>query len=173
MINMSDIYYKVDSYIVKNGYWEKDNIEKQELIEEGLTLYLTEKIMSLPFYISNNETIKKVNNGESVELDELVDALGKIIPESSHFDTIRHLTHYVLGIAGDLQGHSIVWYHEPEKDISDTPVITYDNAGRWDSITTTKSIMLPETFKAVYKELNHQLENTKGKQLSIGQRTLL
>jgi len=44
MAEFNDIYFKIDSNIVNNGFWQADFSRKKVLIDNGLRLYAIEKL---------------------------------------------------------------------------------------------------------------------------------
>lgn len=131
LINMMDIYYKVDSSIVNQGFWQKDVEGKKSLIEQELKNYILFKIAEI------DKSKSLVNSSlENVELIDLLEILASIIPKEKHFDTLRHFIHYILNVAGNLQNYSIIWWEEEDSKLENNPLIDFDENGIWNSLTT-------------------------------------
>ena len=72
-----------------------------------------------------------------------------MIPKEKHFDTIRHLTHFVLQIAGTMQGWDIIWFvEESDTYINNPEVLKYNEM--WDTLKTHQDENLVQTFKFVF-----------------------
>lgn len=131
MLEMRDIYYKVDSNIVKKGFWQKDIEGQKELIQQELKKYTASKIAE----IDQSKSLPEASL-EQIDIVELVEMLGTMIPKEKHFDTLRHFTHYILNVASNLQGYSIIWSCEENHELKNNPVINFDIDGKWNSLTT-------------------------------------
>lgn len=125
MINIKDIYYNVGSSLLEKGFWEKDIEEKKELIDEELKNYIIEKIQT--FGVS--ELI--VNKEQELNVTELLQILASYIPLEEQFETLRHFTHYILQVAGDLQGYYITWWSESDAKLKENSIIEFDENGLW------------------------------------------
>lgn len=170
MINMSDIYYTIDSYMVENGF-NKTNIEgKKALLESGLKKYMSNKITS----IDPSKSIKD-DDLDNISVNDLAITLGELIPEEEHTDTLRHLTHYVLGVAGAVQGYSIVWFTEDEPTYIASPLVEFTEQGKWDSLKTHRDTSYVTAFEFAYDVFKNTLmSKTKdNKQLVLTRNQLL
>lgn len=131
MLEMRDIYSKVDSNVVKNGFWQKDIEGKKTLIQQELKRYTASKIAELDQSKSLPDT-----SLDQVDIVELVEMLSTMIPKEKHFDTLRHFIHYILNVASNLQGYSIIWQCEENPELENNPIINFDIDGKWNSLTT-------------------------------------
>ena len=142
MVRLDDIYFKVDTELIKNNYWLVDITEKKKLVNEELKKYAISKINELKF------------EGElsmDMSVEELLSILASLIPKEKHFDTIRHFTHYILEISGHLQRWSITWWGDrDDQDLINNPYVEFDVDGYWDSLITHKDTDLVKTFEFVY-----------------------
>ena len=146
MANLMDIYYKVGKSLYEKEFAFKTTEEKKVLVEGNLKNYVAGKIAEE----STTKAIELSNNSK-VSLDELVIMLGELIPTEEHFDTIRHLTHFILNIAGEMQGWSIVWYEEQDAEFVDNPLMNFNEAGKIESLTTHKETSYVQTFQFVHE----------------------
>lgn len=169
MINLSDIYITIDSYMVRNGFNETNLEGKKALLESGLKKYMSNKITA----IDSSKSIKE-DDLEMLSVNDLATTLGELIPEEEHTDTIRHLTHYVLGVAGAIQGYSIVWWTEDEPAYIDSPLVEFTETGKWDSLKTHRNTSCVTAFELSYDVFKHTLmEKSKDtKQLVFTQKQL-
>ena len=167
MIELKDIYFKVGMNLVKEDFDFRATEDQKELVDKHLKEYLKDKLSEI-----TSSQIKDSNNEVSVEI--LVDELGEQIPNERHFDTIRHLTHFILNIAGEMQGWSIIWYGECNPEFIDNSLIKFNINGKLESLTTHNDESYVTTFKQVYgvfKEVFMSKEKTP--QLKIYSKQLL
>lgn len=146
MANLMDIYYKVGKNLYEKDFDFKSTEEKKILVEGNLKNYIAGKI-------AEESTMKAIelSNNPQVTLDELVIMLGDLIPKEEHFDTMRHLTHFILNIAGEMQGWSVVWYEEQETEFIDNPLVKFNEAGKIESLTSHKETSYVQTFQFVHE----------------------
>ena len=145
MTNLTDIYYIMDSYIIQNGF-NRINLEgKKQLLENSLKKYISNKIATI-----DKTKIIRGEDLEKVSVNDLVDILGELIPEEEHADTLSHLTHYVLGVAGTMQGYSITWWSEEEPSFIECPLIEFTEKGEWDTLKTHRNTSYVKTFSLAY-----------------------
>ena len=142
-MNFMDIYNSIDVNLLENDYYNQDIIGKKELIERFLKEYIISKILEL------NKS-KTIIIDENASINDLVRLLSEIIPEEKHFDTIRHLTHYILNVAGNLQNFSIIWWVEEEKELIENPIADFSIEEKWEKITTHEQTSYLKTFEFVY-----------------------
>lgn len=157
MIIMNDIYFKVDSKLVEKGYNFVDIDKKLELLDETLKQYLVDKINELkstPFILENND--------ESTTVYDLVTILGELIPKKEHLNTLDKLTHYVLGVAGTLQGFSINWEANAELGNIQADI----KNGIWVTLDSNKDEDSVKTFHFAYDILQNQLVKNKTPKIS-------
>lgn len=156
---MMDVYYKVDKYLIEKDFYGVSEEKQKELIEEGLKDYVIRKIRERDRAKGNNLLQKK----EEISLDDLVTILGELIPKEEHNDTIRHLTHYILNVAGGMQGFSITWWEEKDPDLIQNPVIQFNAAGKWDSLTTHRDTSYVQIFHFTHQTFREEF-NKKDKE---------
>lgn len=153
---MKDVYYKVDRYLEKNNFYNATVEEQKEMVEEGLKEYALEKIGQLDLVKGLNLSKKK----DEVSLDELVTILGELIPKDKHFDTLRHLTHYILNAAGVMQGFSIVWMEEPNPELIEKPEVHF-NEGIWDKLVCHRETSYVQTFHFAHQTFKDEFKKTR------------
>lgn len=140
-IQMNDIYYKV-GYSLAMRNFDLQNVEtKKELLEEELRNYAIFKLKEL----GNNNYIS-----EKVNVIDLVNLLGENIPQEEQFNTLIHLTHCILNIAGEMQGRSITWWGENEEEYKNQPLAVFNDEGFWDSLHTYNDYSYIKTFEFVH-----------------------
>ncbi|MEG1310152.1 MAG: hypothetical protein RSD06_04680 [Bacilli bacterium] len=157
MISINDIYSKMDSNIILQGFWDKDIEVKKKLIDNELKKYITSKIQGV------NGTISITNSEEGdPNVPSLLQKLANLIPREQHFDTLRHFIHYIVQVAGTLQGWSIIWWVEDDEELIDSPLIEFDENGLWSNLKTHENTDYIKTFNFVYDIFsnNFMKENT-------------
>lgn len=153
MLMMKDIQYKVDTYIVENGFFKADNTSKKELIEAGMKKYIIDKIWE------TSEGRKMLyGKQEETSLHELTEILAEIIPEEMHDETLAYLTHYVLGIAGFMQGCYITWMEEEDPSLISSPIAENNQEGIWDKLVTHRNTPYVKTFGLALENLSQVIE---------------
>lgn len=160
MIRMNDIYYKMN-YSLEEQCFEPENIEYVKgVIDKQLKKYLILKIAQL-----GNYGVLKSPHKDEVSVNDLVGVLGAMIPEDKHFDTLRHLSHYVLNIAGVIQGRSITWWSEKDPNYIDCLEATFDENGFWDSVITHKEASYVDTFDSIYNIFTNDFMKKQNKKI--------
>ena len=162
-MTFTDIYYKVDSKIVAQGFDQKDIEEQKQLIDKELKNYMLEKIdrLGIPGVLTSEHK-------DEVSAYQLAEVLGTLIPANEHFETIRHLTHYVTQIAGALQCHSVVWWSS-EDDVLGEPEVTFNKEGKWDDLNTHPQESYIKVFETAYDTFQNKFmkENVDSIQYTI------
>jgi len=157
MIKMNDIYYKIGSKLASYDFDNKNVDDKKELVDEELKNYVIEKISELGYSNAINSSHKN-----DVSLNDLVEVLGATIPFENHFDTLRHLTHFIINKAGEIQGRSIIWWSDNNPSCIGCPVATFDENGYWDNVSTHKTESYVNCFEFTYDVFVNQFMK-KGK----------
>lgn len=144
MIRTNDIYYKIDSKIVENGFWSVDVNGKKELIDIELKNYIISKILEL------NPSVQFIDNlKEKLTTEDYLEVLSKMIPKEEQCEVLRHFIHYILNVAGSLQNHSIVWFQEDDESLIETPIISFKD-GVLDDLKTHQETSYLKIFNGVY-----------------------
>lgn len=164
MANLMDIYYKVGKDLFEHDFDHQSTEQKKKLVDASLMVYLTGKIVE--------EDISKaplLSNDPTTSVDDLAIMLGDIIPKEEHFDTMRHLTHFILNIAGEMQGWSITWYEEKDIAYVDNPLLSFNEEGKIDSLTSHQETSYVQTFQFVHDVFTNSFMNgkTQNKQLTL------
>lgn len=152
MVIMNDIFFAVDTYIIKNGFCETDLDAKKQLIQEGLQKYLVGKVAEF----DPTKTIPKQLESE-VTVEELIDLLGEIIPKEDHEQKLSQITYYIKGMSGLLQGYHVAWWQENDESLITEPLIEFNSEGKWDSIKTHEKTPYTETAKFAYTVFKNNL----------------
>lgn len=146
-----DIYYKVDIKIMDRGFYESDIQTKKALIEEGLFNYTVTKLKELG--ITDICCDKKQN--DLISMLEYVDS--RIIDLKEKDDFFSNYTHYILNVAGGIQGFGIVWYQSNDNDLLEQPLIDFNIDGKWDSLKTHQNTSPIQTTLFVLDVFKNQL----------------
>lgn len=138
-----DIYYAVDHNLIESDYYGKDIDGKKKLIDKCLKEYAISKILEI-----NSQ--KENMNYDNLSLNELIEILSNLIPKEKHFDTIRHFTHYILNVAGNLQNFGIIWMVEEKEELIQKPEANFNIEGKWENLITHENTSYLEVFNHVY-----------------------
>ena len=163
MNKWNDIFRRVDCSAVLCGYNNTSDINvKKEIITDSLKLYLLDKMHEM----SATRSVKSIDL-KKVTVEELIDMLGELVPEQHHFDTMRFITHYLTAVSSSLQGWEIIWPVEDSLELIESPMVTFNEEGKWETITTHKNTPYAQVAKFAYQVFNEQLLVKKDiKQLS-------
>lgn len=164
MAYLRDIYFKVGKDLYTHAFDIEPDGRKKKLVDACLKTYLASKIAE-----ESTEQALVLSDKEDVSVDDLVEMLGDLIPEEEHFDSMRHLTHFLLNIAGEMQGWSITWWDEQDEQFIDNPLIKFNEAGKIESLTTHKQSSYVQTFKFVHDVFTNSFmnEKTQNKQFTL------
>ena len=146
---INDIYYRVGTNLMEQNFEEANIEEKKNLINTELKKYIICKLHEL-----NKQNLISENQNE-LSVNELLLILSTNIPKEDHFNTLSHFTHYILQVASNLQGWSIVWLIEDDESLVDNPLLTYNENGLLDSLTTAENTDYVKTFNFVYDIFNN------------------
>lgn len=146
MINLKDIYYKVNLILSESDFLNQSIEDKKITLENAICEYISEKIKQLKPDFEN----------ENMDIYMLIEMISNIIPKNEHLDTISHFTHLILQVASTIQGWEIVWMIEN----IEKPIVQFDINNKWDKLITKDSEDLVNIFKFVYDIFqNHFIEN--------------
>lgn len=152
MINFNDIYYVVDSSLIKNDFWNVPLDEKKKLIDIELKNYMILKLKELGKYDDFN----------AMKTIELFKLLASLIPENEHENTIRHFIHYVLNILGNFQNYTIIWFVENADELIYEPEMKKEN-GIYVELKTHMKTDYVKTFNFVYNVFKDETLNSSNK----------
>ncbi len=142
-ISFNDIIFKMNQYVMQQSNCFEPDIEKQkELVESCLKKYTIEKLQEL-----NSNKMISDEDAKELSMIDLFEELAGMIPKEKHFDTLRFYTHYILEIAGSLQGWSITWWNNDDQE--DLEVL-FNMDGKWDKLNTPLNEDYVKTFVFVY-----------------------
>ncbi len=143
--------------------------EKKDLVDTALKGFVIEKIAQYDL-----DKYVQAKSQTDITVNELVEILGDSIPKEDHFDTIRHLTHYILGLAGGLQGYSIIWSDDKSEEFLDNPAVSFNDRGYWDELRTHEQSSYVKTFEFAYDIFKQNIlgKGPKQPQLTIIKTTL-
>lgn len=142
-ISFNDIIFKMNQYVMQQSNCFDPDIEKQkELVESCLKKYTIEKLQEL-----NSNKMISDDAAKELSMIDLFEELAGMIPKENHFDTLRFYTHYILEIAGSLQGWSITWWNNDDQE--DLEVL-FNMDGKWDKLNTPLNEDYVKTFEFVY-----------------------
>lgn len=158
MIKTSDIYYKVDSKIVENDFWNVDINGKKELIDIELKNYMISKILEL------NSSVEFLNNlKDKLTPIDYLEILSKMVQKEEQGEILRHFIHYILNVIGSLQNHSVIWYQEDDESLIEKPTISFKN-NVLDELKTHQETNYLKIFSGIYKVFRNEfliVENDK------------
>ena len=157
----NDIYYKIDSNLLEQSFWELNIKEKKKLIDEELKKYIILKINTL----NEQELINVEENTLSIE--ELLLKLSEKIPKENHHLTLNHFVHYILQVAGNLQNCVIIWWVDKNKTLITNPVVEFDENEIWNSLKTHEQTDYVQIFNFVYDVFKNKFMVTKNKKLIL------
>lgn len=142
-ISFNDIIFKMNQYVMQQSNCFEPDIEKQkELVESCLKKYTIEKLQEL-----NSNKMISDEDAKELSMIDLFEELAGMIPKEKHFDTLRFYTHYILEIAGSLQGWSITWWsNDDQEDLE----VLFNMDGKWDKLNTPLNEDYVKTFVFVY-----------------------
>lgn len=142
-ISFNDIIFKMNQYVMQQSNCFDPDIEKQkELVESCLKKYTIEKLQEL-----NSNKMISDEAAKELSMIDLFEELAGMIPKENHFDTLRFYTHYILEIAGSLQGWSITWWsNDDQEDLE----VLFNMDGKWDKLNTPLNEDYVKTFVFVY-----------------------
>lgn len=163
VISLMDVYRNVGYKLAEESFDVQSTETKKQLVDMHLKQYLIEKISKMKgvplFSDPSNE----------ISVEDLVTQLGESIPMERHFDTLRHLTHFIINIAGEMQGWSITWSTEAKSEFIDNPLATFKEDGKWDSLITHEKHSHVKIFHQVYGIFKEKfMSKDKNPQLTIG-----
>ena len=143
-MTFKDIYPKINERLVEQDFYLKDTKEKKQLVDNELKNYMLEKIdqLGIPGVLTSKHK-------DDVSVCELAEVLATLIPINEHFETIRHLTHFVTQIASTIQGHSVVWWSCEDGELGN-PEVTFYKDGKWDEINTHPQESYSKIFETAY-----------------------
>lgn len=150
MVSITDIYYKIDFNIVSQNFWKIDIVEKKKLINIELKKYIISKLEEL-----NLTSAISSESSQELSVNDLVQILASNIPSEDHFNTLRHLIHYIVQVAGSLQNWSIIWWQEDEDELISFPLVEFDEHGLWTNLKTHEKTDYVQTFNFVYDVFNN------------------
>lgn len=157
MITTKDIYYEMDSSVMLQKFYQLSLPEKKLLIDAELKKYIIFKMESL----YGSKKVKEISSTD-LTVSELLEILVMNIPKVEHHEILRHFTHYILQIIGNLQNWSVIWWIEEDKKLINCPVLeTVD-----DKLLSLKTHMKTnhiKTFSFVYDQFinNFMISNDK------------
>ena len=161
MVIFNDIYNEVDSRILQQGFWNVDIESKKKLIDQALKEYIVLKIKSL------NWSEKVTAEDMCLGVVHLLQMLANIIPKEEHFDTLRHLTHYILQVAGNLQSYSVTWWVEDEEELIESPLVEFNDKGLWNDLKTHKQTDYVKTFEFTYNVFQNKFQKEDSKKFIL------
>lgn len=156
MIKMNDIYYKVDTNLLRSVFMRASIDEQKGMITEELKKYLAQKL-------TISGTIIPQNN--DLTINELLEIMADVIPEKKHSKTLVHFTSYLLGVAGGLQDHPISYDCEENLDLINSPVAEFNENGQWTRLIVHDKTSTLEickfTFNAFQNDFMIKKDNVK------------
>lgn len=162
---INDIYSTVDEKIVRNGFYDVNIEGKKELVEKELRNYFILKIKEINNNVNFSDDVFKDFN-----IYELFEFLANQIPSDEHSKTLNHIIHYVLKIASNLQGYTIVWYAADHEQYIDDYNTIINEHNLWSRLTTHTNTDYVKTFNLVYDVFQNHFMVEDEKVLKFKQR---
>lgn len=128
--------FTINQKLEEANYFELDNEHKKELVDKELYNYLYNKLSIL--YNNSNEPVEKILKELCINSNtmDLLTIINSIIPLTER-KSLCNITHFILAIAGSMQGCSITWYESDENEPYHIPNASFVNS-HWDKIYTHK-----------------------------------
>lgn len=139
----SDIYLEMDLKVLLQNFWYLSIEDKKKLIDKELKNYILCKIESIDVKL-----IGKLDDKE-LSAPELLGILADIIPVDQKFEILRHFTHYVIALVGNLQNWSVIWWVEEDEELINSQVLEIEDE-TWKELKTHKDTDYVKTFSFVY-----------------------
>lgn len=157
MVNKKNLNYCIDKKLIENGYWAFDDEEKKDMVDMVLASHISEEL-------SKNGVTFIPKDDDTVDLFEL---LYMSTPVNKRLDLAHEYTHYSLAIIGSLQGYSVVWFVENDKDLINEPKLCIKD-DKLDRIVTHDETDPFKIFSTVYDYLlTGTIDKTKQKKYEI------
>ena len=157
MINIRDIYFFMNNYLLQNSWYLKKIEEQKKLINDGLCTYLIKKITEINPTLLDDETIYDVPN--------LFKTLASLIPEEKYFDTIRFFTHYLISVISSLQNWEMTWFCNKEK--TEGIKIEINSQNKWNNLITSEDEDFQNTFLKLWEYFNKYFGEDYNKKLIL------
>lgn len=123
----TDIFYKMNGYLVKYNYYSSKN--KIDIIDKCLREYLADKIKELK---PNEPFIDRYNEFSVETLLKVYQDIDNSEKKDNQQSMADYVIHYLLTTIGSDQKHEILWFIDSDKNPPKLSVIN----GEIDSITT-------------------------------------
>lgn len=153
----SDIYYQMNIKLIEKDYYYANQNDKKELVEKALCEYMIEKL------IENNRAKLIIDKKLEVKTNNLIDILAETIPKEEHFNTLRHLTHFILMHMSEIQSYEIIWEVSDKEKLIDNPELIYNEDGYIDKLITHEKTDYSKTFKFIYDHYQNNEIKEMGK----------
>lgn len=150
--SMNDIYHIIDNWLLISGYWDLDDEGKKLAIDKALREYLAHQIC---FYdLSGGATMPALVKSTP---QTLMEGLEHLVDSKYHGETLRHVVHYIINVASNMQKYAIVWQVQEDEGLIQNPQVNYTSEGIWDSLVTHKDTKYSVAFKVAYEALNRNV----------------
>ena len=127
-INTKDIYFNIDSKIVEKGFWSCDLNGQKKLIEIEMINFTKKKMKEY--------SLSKKNIANDNLIDLFLNINDQLSTKEQKEEFFNNYTHYILKVAGALQGCCIIWWQEADEELKEKPYIEFDQDDKWDSLKT-------------------------------------
>lgn len=132
MQSLIDIYSKMDKKLYNSDFWYKSLEEMKIKVENELKNYALEKIKEVDSSFKYNDE----------SLEKLIHILSNYFSLEDREKNIAHFVHYLLKIAGVIQGYVIIWWHEEREEV---PTVEF-KGNRWEKLISYKQNSAEEVF---------------------------
>jgi len=147
-----DIIPSIGEPLLEQDFWSKTPDEQAEMINAELKKYLINKI--------NQIGARVPEDIEELTATQIFQTLADAIPKEDHFEQLRHVPHYILGVASDLQGWHIEWCSNDNEKYINQPESVFYGEGEWEgkyfwkSFTSHSKTECVKDFDVIYNVFN-------------------
>ena len=149
MLEMNDIYHKVDTTLILSNYWNIEDEERKLLVDHALRYYLADKISVMDERKTFDELVEK-------STIELLNYLEGHLSEFEKKDSLRHVIHYVINLTSNLQEYAVVWEESQDEQFIEQPLAVFDDNGKWDRFITHHETSYVKAFEVAYDVLQNK-----------------
>lgn len=150
MIKCDDLIPSIGKYLLEHDYWYLNFEDKKQRIDEGLRIYIFNKI--------REEDSARLSDIKEMDVLSLLHILDEMVPEENKMQVISQFSHYIQGIIGELQQYFILWHIGDDPDLISNPIIVVEE-GFCKEIITHKKTDYYQVFCLLYGIFTNKLVN--------------
>ena len=153
MIEFNDVF-RINMKLMLEDWEDKSIPEKKQLLNQELTNYLCFKLTELNSEKALNYAKNILESSDNtMNAGDLMAIIASLIPKDNQ-DSLSQIIHFVLHIAGTMQGYSITWWGESDDNLKENPNVDFDANGYWDKLITHQDTDIVKTFNLIYETFN-------------------